>query len=89
MRKKIRVLLMAAMMLLLLALSAAPALAASPGFPPPGPGCQEFGQYRAYVAKAGVMGETMRGYASCPESYVGKVKNYLFFQKAESCGRLG
>jgi hypothetical protein len=86
MKNKILVLLMAAMML---AMTSAPALAASPGFPPPGPGCQEFGQYRAYVAKAGVMGETMRGYASGPESYVGKVKVYLFFQKAESCGRLG
>lgn len=86
MHKRILVLLLAVMML---AMTSAPALAASPGFPPPGPGCQEFGQYRAYVAKAGVMGETMRGYASGPESYIGKVKNYLFFQKAESCGRLG
>jgi Spy/CpxP family protein refolding chaperone len=74
MKKRMLVLLIAAMMLVV---SAAPAMAVSDHS-----GCKAFGHYMAHRAHSGTQGETMRGYGRN-----GQTSTFIYYQKEFSCGR--
>lgn len=80
MRNRLTVLLMG---LLMLVMSAAPAMA-SPFNTIPG-GCKGFGHAISNVARHHRMGDLAKGYASGPDSYPGKMAVYIHYEKEFDC----